>query len=330
MRVDRGIHDSSRDPLGVALSDPPLPLDPQVCLRSATPDGKWPGPSARDAAAHASSRPGRGLLRQPDADDDRRPLRRGLLPVELHRRHRLRDRVAIVGDDPAGAVARAGDASGPLSASARPGSIDLPRSPIPGDGAVRDAVVDRLAPSPDPGGVGSSVHHLDEARPPKGTPELTPDRAVRSLQRAREVPGLSLRRALVLVDYHIRRHEVARRAPAQTWMARHQGVKLLPLQNDSRPGSWSSAATVDRPPARGRSRSPASGRTAVGGGRRTTSAAPGPASASSWCRPSRHPFLCRLRPSPTRSRAADPCGKLLPGFSQRSSSAPESSLRSCP
>jgi hypothetical protein len=44
-----------------------------------------------------------------------------------------------------------------------------------------------------------------------------------------EVPGLSLRLALLLVDYHIRRNEVARRSHAKIWMARRKGVKLLPL-----------------------------------------------------------------------------------------------------
>jgi hypothetical protein len=60
----------------------------------------------------------------------------------------------------------------------------------------------------------------------------------------------------------------------------------------------SSLATVNPPPVRKRSRNRATGRTAAGGGRRTTSASPGPASASPWCRPSRHPFLSRLRPRP--------------------------------
>src|SRR5262245_27459183 len=60
----------------------------------------------------------------------------------------------------------------------------------------------------------------------------------------------------------------------------------------------SSGAAANPPPARERSRSPATGRTAAGGARHTTSASPGPASASSWCRPSRHPFLSRLRPRP--------------------------------
>jgi hypothetical protein len=58
---------------------------------------------------------------------------------------------------------------------------------------------------------------------------LTLDRTVRLLQRAIEVPGLTLELALVLVEYHIRRNEVARKSHAKTWMARHKKVKLLPL-----------------------------------------------------------------------------------------------------
>ena len=52
---------------------------------------------------------------------------------------------------------------------------------------------------------------------------------MRLLQRAIEAPGLSLELALFLVDYHIRRNEVARRSHTKTWMARHKNVKLLPL-----------------------------------------------------------------------------------------------------
>jgi hypothetical protein len=58
---------------------------------------------------------------------------------------------------------------------------------------------------------------------------LTLDRTVRLLQRAIPVPGLTLEMALFLVDYHIRRNEVARRSHTKTWMARHKNVKLLPL-----------------------------------------------------------------------------------------------------
>jgi hypothetical protein len=58
---------------------------------------------------------------------------------------------------------------------------------------------------------------------------LTLDRTVRLLQRAMDVPGLSLKLALLLVEYHIRRNQTARRSHTKTWMARHKKVKLLPL-----------------------------------------------------------------------------------------------------
>jgi hypothetical protein len=57
-------------------------------------------------------------------------------------------------------------------------------------------------------------HHPDATRSQKETLELTRDRTVRLLQRAMEVPGLTLRLALVLVEYHLRRNEVARRSHA--------------------------------------------------------------------------------------------------------------------
>jgi hypothetical protein len=55
------------------------------------------------------------------------------------------------------------------------------------------------------------------------------DRTVRLLQRAIEVPGLSLGLGLLLVDYYIDRNKVARQSHARTWWARHKRVKLLPL-----------------------------------------------------------------------------------------------------
>ena len=58
---------------------------------------------------------------------------------------------------------------------------------------------------------------------------MTLDRTVRLLQRAMEIPGLSLKLALRLVEYHIRRNGIARRSHTKTWMARHKKVKLLPL-----------------------------------------------------------------------------------------------------
>jgi hypothetical protein len=66
-------------------------------------------------------------------------------------------------------------------------------------------------------------------RSQKKTPELTLDRAVRLLQRAMEIPGLTLELALRLVDYHIHRNKIARQSHTKTWMARHKNVKLLPL-----------------------------------------------------------------------------------------------------
>jgi hypothetical protein len=58
---------------------------------------------------------------------------------------------------------------------------------------------------------------------------LTLDRTVRLLQRAVKVPGLSLEVAIRLVEYHIRRNQIARRSHTKTWMAKHKKVKLLPL-----------------------------------------------------------------------------------------------------
>jgi len=42
-------------------------------------------------------------------------------------------------------------------------------------------------------------------------------------------PELRLPRATALVDYHVRRNEVARRSHAKTWRAKHRGVKFLRL-----------------------------------------------------------------------------------------------------
>jgi len=52
---------------------------------------------------------------------------------------------------------------------------------------------------------------------------------VRLLQRAMEVPGLSLEVAVLLVDYHIHRNEIAARSHTKTWMAKHEGIKILRL-----------------------------------------------------------------------------------------------------
>ena len=60
-------------------------------------------------------------------------------------------------------------------------------------------------------------------------PELTLDRTVRLLEAALEEPKLKLARAIALVAYHVRRNEVARKAHAKTWRAKHRGVKFLRL-----------------------------------------------------------------------------------------------------
>jgi hypothetical protein len=60
-------------------------------------------------------------------------------------------------------------------------------------------------------------------------PELTLDRTVRLLEAAFSEPELRLPRATALVDYHVRRNELARRSHAKTWRARHSGVKFLRL-----------------------------------------------------------------------------------------------------
>jgi hypothetical protein len=55
------------------------------------------------------------------------------------------------------------------------------------------------------------------------------DRTVRLLQAALEEPELRLPRAMALVEYHVRRNEVARRSHAKTWRDKHGGVRFLRL-----------------------------------------------------------------------------------------------------
>jgi hypothetical protein len=63
----------------------------------------------------------------------------------------------------------------------------------------------------------------------KKTPELTLDRTVGLLRRAMEIPGLGLDLGLLLVDYYIVRNKTARQSHTKTWLARHEGVKILRL-----------------------------------------------------------------------------------------------------
>ena len=67
---------------------------------------------------------------------------------------------------------------------------------LPGDGAVRDAVVGRVAPPHDAGGPGAPVRDADAEAASKKTPELTLDRTVRLLEAALEEPELRLARAI--------------------------------------------------------------------------------------------------------------------------------------
>ena len=58
---------------------------------------------------------------------------------------------------------------------------------------------------------------------------LTLDRTVRLLEAAWAEPGLRLGRAIALVDYHVRRNQVAKASHDKAWLARHEGVKFLLL-----------------------------------------------------------------------------------------------------
>ncbi len=63
----------------------------------------------------------------------------------------------------------------------------------------------------------------------RDVPDLTLDRTVWLLEAALAEPELKLARAIALVDYHVRRNEVARRSHAKTWRAKHRGLKFLRL-----------------------------------------------------------------------------------------------------
>jgi hypothetical protein len=52
---------------------------------------------------------------------------------------------------------------------------------------------------------------------------------VRLLQQAIEIPELSLGTAIRLVEYHIRRNEIARKSHTKTWMAKHPKANYLLL-----------------------------------------------------------------------------------------------------
>jgi hypothetical protein len=65
-------------------------------------------------------------------------------------------------------------------------------------------------------GVAHLVVTLVRKRLQEATPELTLDRTARLLQAALEEPELRPLRATALVEYHVRRNEVARKSHAKT------------------------------------------------------------------------------------------------------------------
>jgi len=63
----------------------------------------------------------------------------------------------------------------------------------------------------------------------KEIPALSLDRTVRLLIAALKLPHLNEDHAVRLVEYHVRRNEIARKSHEQTWIDRRPNVKLLPL-----------------------------------------------------------------------------------------------------
>jgi hypothetical protein len=63
----------------------------------------------------------------------------------------------------------------------------------------------------------------------KETPALTLDRTVRMLRAALKLRHLDEDHAVRLVEYYMRRNEIARTSHEKTWMSRRPHVKLLPL-----------------------------------------------------------------------------------------------------
>ena len=59
---------------------------------------------------------------------------------------------------------------------------------------------------------------------------MTLDRTVHLLRKAMAIPGLLLGIAIKLVEYHIRRNEIATKSHTKTWLEKHEGVKYLVLE----------------------------------------------------------------------------------------------------
>ncbi len=58
---------------------------------------------------------------------------------------------------------------------------------------------------------------------------MTLDRTIRLIRSAFAESSLSLNRAVLLVDYHVRRNAIARASHEKTWRERHKGVEFLLL-----------------------------------------------------------------------------------------------------
>lgn len=58
---------------------------------------------------------------------------------------------------------------------------------------------------------------------------LTLDMAVRLLKAALPQPELTLEAALTLVEYHMRRNEIAKKSHRKMWQEKHPGIKVKPL-----------------------------------------------------------------------------------------------------
>jgi hypothetical protein len=53
--------------------------------------------------------------------------------------------------------------------------------------------------------------------------------AVRLLKAALPRPELTVAKAIDIVEYHLRRNEIARRSHAKTWKQKHIGIQVKPL-----------------------------------------------------------------------------------------------------
>jgi hypothetical protein len=59
---------------------------------------------------------------------------------------------------------------------------------------------------------------------------LTLNRTVRLLRAALRIPELTVGRALQLMEYYIRRNQIALRSHTKTWIYKHEQIRFSPLQ----------------------------------------------------------------------------------------------------